>query len=74
MKRLGVPRLLGGILGLSVEAAIMAALLVMAGICALGSIIGWLIGKAKPKALSKRRAPTTAAFPQRPSTHRKSSV
>jgi len=51
-KKVGLLPLLGGILALLVEATIMAALMVMAGICALGSIIWWLIEKT-----SRRTAP-----------------
>jgi len=43
--KIAVLPLLGGILALSVEATVMAALMVMAGICTLGSIIWWLIKK-----------------------------
>jgi hypothetical protein len=46
--KIGVLPLLGGILALSAEAMVMAALMVMAGICTLGSIICWLIDKCKP--------------------------
>jgi hypothetical protein len=53
LKKIGGLPLLGGILALSAEATIMAALMVMAGICALGSIIWWLID---PKTWSKSGA------------------
>ena len=35
----------GGILALLAEAVLLAALMVMAGICAVGSIIGWVARK-----------------------------
>jgi hypothetical protein len=37
--------LIGGILALSAEATVLAVLMMMAGICTLGSIIWWLIEK-----------------------------
>jgi hypothetical protein len=48
LKAVGILLWLGGILALLAEAAIMVALMVMAGICALGSIIWWLIRKGTP--------------------------
>ena len=45
----GVLPLLGGILALSAEATVMAALKVIAGLCTLGSIIWWLIDKGIPR-------------------------
>jgi hypothetical protein len=45
LNKAGVLLLLSGLLALLAEATVMAALMLMAGICALGSIIGWLIMK-----------------------------
>jgi hypothetical protein len=56
LKKVGVLPLLGGILALSAEATIMVVLMVMAGVCALGSIIWWLIEKSNPKTWSKSGA------------------
>jgi hypothetical protein len=44
--KIGFLRLLGGILALAVEGTVMAMLMVMAGICALGTLIGVLIMKS----------------------------
>jgi hypothetical protein len=55
LKKVGL--LLLGILALLGEAAIMVALMVMAGICALGSIIWWLILKGTPKTRGTRGHP-----------------
>jgi hypothetical protein len=44
--KIGFLRLLGGILALAVEGTVMAMVMVMAGICALGSLIGVLIVKS----------------------------
>jgi hypothetical protein len=55
LKKVGL--LLLGILALSAEAAIMVALMVMAGICALGSTIWWLIRKVALKTWSTRGHP-----------------
>ena len=44
-KSVGITAVLGGILTLLAEAVLLAALMVMAGMCALGSMIGWLVGK-----------------------------
>jgi hypothetical protein len=41
--KIGALRLFAGLLALSAEAMVMAALMTMAGICALGSIVGGLI-------------------------------
>jgi predicted lipid-binding transport protein (Tim44 family) len=46
--KIGFLRLLGGILALAVEGAVIAMLMVMAGICALASLIGVLIVKSNP--------------------------
>jgi hypothetical protein len=43
LNEVDIPSLLGSILALSAEAIIMAGLMVIAGIIALGSIIGWLV-------------------------------
>jgi hypothetical protein len=45
LKSVGITSVLGGILVLLAEAVLLAALMVMAGMCALGSMIGWLVGK-----------------------------
>jgi hypothetical protein len=45
LKSVGITPVLGGILALLAEAVLLAALMVMAGICAVGSIIGWLARK-----------------------------
>jgi hypothetical protein len=45
----GVLPLLGGILALSAEATVMAALMVIAGLYTLGSIVWWLIEKCIPR-------------------------
>ena len=52
--KMGVLPLLGGILALFAEATVMALLLLMAGICALSSIIGGLIEKANPRRITVR--------------------
>jgi hypothetical protein len=52
--KIGVLPLLGGILALAAEATVMVALMVMAGICTLGSIIWWLIDERDPR---RRTAP-----------------
>jgi hypothetical protein len=44
--KIGFLRLLGGILALAVEGAVIATLMVMAGICALATLIGVLIVKS----------------------------
>jgi hypothetical protein len=44
LKSVGITAVLGGILVLLAEAVLLAALMVMAGMCALGSMIGWLVG------------------------------
>ena len=44
LKNVGITAVFGGILTLLVEAVLLAALMVMAGMCALGSMIGWLVG------------------------------
>jgi hypothetical protein len=44
--KIGFLRLLGGVLALAVEGAVIALLMVMAGLCALGTLIGVLIGKS----------------------------
>jgi hypothetical protein len=46
--KIGFLRLLGGILALAVEGAVIAMLMVAAGICALGTLIGVLIVKSNP--------------------------
>jgi hypothetical protein len=43
LKNAGIPLLVGGILALIAEAALLAALLVTVGICALGTMIGWSV-------------------------------
>jgi hypothetical protein len=45
LKSVGITPVLGGILALLAEAVLLAALMVMAGICAVGSIIGWVARK-----------------------------
>jgi hypothetical protein len=45
LKGVGITRVLGGILVLLAEAVLLAALMVMAGICAVGSMIGWVARK-----------------------------
>jgi hypothetical protein len=45
LERIGISIILAGILALSAEAVIMIALMAVVGICALGSIAGWLVGK-----------------------------
>jgi hypothetical protein len=52
--KIGVVPLLGGILALFAEATVMALLLLMAGICALSSIIGGLIEKANSRRVTLR--------------------
>jgi hypothetical protein len=44
--KIGFLRLLGEILALAAEGSVMAMLMVMAGVCALGSLIGVLIVKS----------------------------
>jgi hypothetical protein len=44
--KIGFLRLLGEILALAVEGAVIATLMVMAGICALATLIGVLIVKS----------------------------
>ena len=60
LKKVG--RLLLGILALLAEAAVMAALMVMAGICALGSIICWLVLEGTPKTWVTRGHPPPNEF------------
>jgi hypothetical protein len=62
--KIGMLPLLGGILALSAEAAVMAALMAMAGICALVLLVGGLKGNLRrrnPAALARsgrgRQAP-----------------
>ena len=45
LKSIGITPVLGGILALLAEAVLLAALMVMAGICAVGSMIGWVARK-----------------------------
>jgi hypothetical protein len=42
LKNVGIPRIFGGILALTAEAVLLAMPMATAGICALGSIIGWI--------------------------------
>jgi hypothetical protein len=55
LKKVG--SLLLGIVVLLAEAAVMGALMVMAGICALGSIICWLVLKGTPRTWGTRGHP-----------------
>jgi hypothetical protein len=50
--RIRVLPLIGGILALSAEAMVLAVLMMMAGICTLGSIIWWLVEKGDPRRLA----------------------
>jgi hypothetical protein len=45
LKGVGITPVLGGVLALLAEAVLLAALMVMAGICAVGSMIGWVARK-----------------------------
>jgi hypothetical protein len=45
----GLSGLIAGILALSAEAALMAALMVMAGLCAAGSAGYWILSLAGPR-------------------------
>jgi hypothetical protein len=52
--KIGLVPLLGGVLALFAEATVMALLLLMAGICAFGSIIGGLIERVNPRRVTVR--------------------
>jgi hypothetical protein len=54
-KAVSILPLVGGILALWAEGTIMVALMAMAGICALGSIIWWMTAKVMPATWTKKR-------------------
>jgi hypothetical protein len=62
--KIGLLQLFGGILALSAEATVMAALMLMAGICALGSIIWWLIKKGNPSRWTAIPGGAGARYPE----------
>lgn len=63
LREVGAFRLLSGILALAVEAALMASLMLMAGLFALGSMICWAISRAG-RGLWPKRVATSAVQPR----------
>jgi hypothetical protein len=56
LNEVDIPSLLGGILALSAEAMIMAGLMVIAGIVAVGSIVWWLVARVSIPTRSTKAA------------------